>query len=417
MENVGGLSMEIGIDATAWQNKRGYGRHARALFGALIDLDRENHYTLFLDTREGWDALPARAARQLVLTEKATAVAAAADGHRSLRDMARVSWAISRAGCDLLIFPTVYSYVPVVSRARKIVLIHDVIAETFPELTLPSPLARRFWQLKVALGRRQADAIVTVSEYSRQGIARHFGLPADQIHVVGEAGDPIFRRLDAPEWPPALRRLGLSAANRSVIYVGGFGPHKNLAMLVDTFARLVTGPRAAELADARLVLVGEYRQEVFHSSAGSLQQQIQALGITDRVIFTGYLPDADLVQLLNLGTVLVLPSLMEGFGLPAVEAAACGCPVIATTESPLPGLLGSGGLYVNPRQPQALEAALARVLSDAGLRQEMGAAGRAAAQALTWPAAARQLLAVIEAVGPGTGRPARAATARPGASR
>jgi alpha-1,3-rhamnosyl/mannosyltransferase len=116
------------------------------------------------------------------------------------------------------------------------------------------------------------------------------------------------------------------------------------------------------------------------------------------VVFTGYLADEDVVALLNRATVLVLPSLMEGFGLPAMEAAACGCPVIATKESPLPELLGEGGIYIEPNQA-AIASALSQVLADDALRARMREHGMAAAQRLTWDDAARQLIAVIHGNG------------------
>jgi glycosyltransferase involved in cell wall biosynthesis len=135
---------------------------------------------------------------------------------------------------------------------------------------------------------------------------------------------------------------------------------------------------------------------VFHSYFGVIKNQAENLGVGDRVIFTGYLPDEELVVLLNCATALALPSLIEGFGLPAVEAAACGCPVIATTESPLPELLGEGGVYIDPNRPIELEEGLARVLESGGLRLTMREAGLAAAGRLTWEAAARQMMAVIK---------------------
>jgi glycosyltransferase involved in cell wall biosynthesis len=322
-----------------------------------------------------------------------TAEAAAADGHRSLSDMWHMSRALSSADFDVLLFPTIYSYVPVWSRAKKAVFIHDVIAEKFPDLTLPNRQGRLFWQAKVALGRRQADTIITVSEYSRQCIVEHFGLDPDAVAVVGEANDPIFRVLppDAPS--PALDALGLAPGGTTIVYVGGFGPHKNLELLVDAFAGLVA---RGEAEDATLVLVGKHEGEVFHSYAGTIKQQIAAYGIQERVVFTGYLPDDDLVVLLNRATVLVLPSLMEGFGLPAIEAAACGCPVIATTASPLPDVLGDGGLYVDPTDKDGLEDALRQILSAPQLRNRMRMAGLQAAHALTWDAAAHQLLRVLQ---------------------
>ena len=387
--------MRIGVDATSRQNNRGYGRHARALLNALIPLDKGNRYTLFVDSVCDGDNMPSEAEIRLVNTDAPTAVATAAQGHRSAMDMLRMSRAMSDSSFDLLLFPTVYSYVPVFSRAKKIVMIHDVIAETYPQMTLPNFTARLFWKSKVALGRWQADAIATVSDYSRRGILNHFKTSADRVFVVGEASDPVFRVLADPQPTEHLLSLGITGSDRTVVYVGGFSPHKNLEALVRAFAKVVEHPN---FSDAKLVMVGEYQKEVFHSCYDSIKQKIAELGIASRVIFTGYLSDEELVVLLNLASVLVLPSLIEGFGLPAVEAAACGCPVIATTASPLPGLLGEGGIFINPANQEDLDTALARVLESEALRQQMRTDGLAAAAQLTWEAAARQMIGLIRQV-------------------
>jgi glycosyltransferase involved in cell wall biosynthesis len=302
---------------------------------------------------------------------------------------------MAAAACDVLLFPTVYSYVPVCSKAKKVVMIHDIIAEQYPRLTLPNYTARLFWKIKVALGRWQADAIVTVSDYARQGILAHFKIAPERVFVVGEASDPIFRICDTPRPTPCLEALGVTTHNRIVLYIGGFNPHKNLQALVTAFAKLTSHPA---FADVRLVMVGEYAREVFHSYFDTIKAQVEELAIADRVIFTGYLPDEELVVLLNLATVLVLPSLMEGFGLPAIEAAACGCPVIATRASPLPTLLGDGGLYIDPLRHAELALALRRVLACKPLRQRMRTAGLAAARQITWDAAAGQMIRLLRQV-------------------
>ena len=387
--------MHIGVDATCWQNTRGYGRHARALLGALVELDRDNHYTFFIDSDENsWD-LPPVVQRRTIRSKAPTVVAASANGHRSPLDMWRMARAMSGSGFDLLFFPTIYSYVPVVSRAKKIVMIHDVIAEKYPNLIMPERRGRLFWKTKVALGRWQADAIATVSDYSRRGLVEHFGMEADRVYVVGEASDSVFHVLDSPQLTKRLRSVGLSDEHRTIVYVGGFSPHKNLISLVRVFAKL---SGQASNSDLRLVLVGEDRKEVFHSCADDLRQQLTEIGIEKRAIFTGYLPDEELVVLLNRATVLVLPSLIEGFGLPAVEAAACGCPVIATKESPLPALLGATSLYFDPTRPAELEDALTGVLASETLRLKMSEGGREAVRHLTWEAAARQMASLIRQV-------------------
>jgi len=146
-----------------------------------------------------------------------------------------------------------------------------------------------------------------------------------------------------------------------------------------------------------LVMTGDISGDAFHTYYGTIAAQVKALGLEDRVRFTGYLDDSEVVTMLNLASVLLLPSLMEGFGLPAVEAAACGCPVIATTASPLPGLLGRGGVYIGTAEDE-IASALEGVLHSETLRSEMSAAGLAAAQRLTWEQAARQMMAVIRQV-------------------
>ena len=388
------MAMKIAVDATCWHNRRGYGRHARALLRSLVERDRPNEYTLFLDSDAPAEPLPDGCRVNLLQSSVPTVEAASANGRRSFSDMWRMSRALSAPEFDTVVFPTIYSYIPIFSRAKKLVMVHDVIAETFPHLTVPRFSARLFWNAKVALGRAQADALITVSDYSRAGILKRFGSDPARVFVVGEAADPIFRRLPSPAPTPKLCSLGIDGAEPMAVYLGGFSPHKNLEALVTAFARLAMRNR---FADLKLVMVGDTSGDAFHTYFGTIAAQVAALRLNDRVIFTGYLADEDVVALLNLATVLVLPSLMEGFGLPAVEAAACGCPVIATKASPLEGLLGAAGLYIDPTE-QELAAALETVLSSVDLRGRMSAAGVSAAQRLTWDAAADQMKDVIRKV-------------------
>lgn len=386
--------MRIAVDATCWHNRRGYGRHARALLRALVDLDSKNRYTLFTDSPDATEPWPEQAEVRILLASVPAVQAASADGRRSLPDMWRMSRALSAPGFDFVLFPTIYTYVPVFGGARALVMVHDVIAETFPQLTVPRRAARLAWNLKSALGRWQADALITVSDYSRDQIVDRFGMDRSRVFVVGEAADPVFRKLDDASPGPALRRAGVDGANRMIAYVGGFSPHKNLEALVRAFARLAA---RSEFSDVRLVMVGDISGDAFHTYFGTIAAQVAQLGLKERVVFTGYLSDEDVVVLLNLASVLVLPSLMEGFGLPAVEAAACGCPVIATNESPLAALLGEGVISIPPREPE-IESALESVLSSNETLRRMSQAGLAAAHALTWDKAARQMMAVIEEV-------------------
>ena len=387
--------LRVAVDASCWHNRRGYGRHARALLGALVRLDRGARYTLFVDSEEAAEPLPEGCEARLLRASVPTVKAASADGHRSLRDMWRMSRALSAPEFGVVLFPTIYSYVPVLGTARKLVMMHDVIAETFPKLTVPRLSARMFWNAKVALGRMQADALITVSDYSRECILKRFGGDPSRIHVVGEAADPIFRRLEFPAPTTRLKELGLDGTRRVAVYLGGFSPHKNLIALVNAFAEVAERP---EFLDLTLAMVGDASGDAFHTYFGEVAAHVQTLGLRDRVVFTGFLKDEDVAALLNLAKVLLLPSLMEGFGLPAVEAAACGCPVIATKASPLEGLLGAGGIYVEPAEGE-IARALEFMLSSEEMRLRMGEQALRAAQRLTWDHAARQLMEVIHGTG------------------
>ena len=388
--------MRIGIDATCWSNRRGYGRFVRALLTATLEIDRANQYIFFIDDDSAEFPPPAGVEVVQVKASVPTVQAAAATGSRSLGDMWAMSRAISTRPLDVFFFPSVYSYVPVFNRVPRLVAIHDVIPELFPELVFPSLRSKLFWRAKVKLACAQATRIVTVSEYSRQRLAEVLKLDPAEVRVVPEAGAPAFRQLDAIDDAALAARLKIPANSRMLVYVGGFSPHKNLPMLVDVVGELAGDSR---FAGVRLVLVGDFVGDVFHSGYAQLKAQVARLGLEGRILFPGYMGDEHLVPLLNRAVALVLPSFCEGFGLPAMEAAACGTPSLVTTRSPLPDLLGEGAIALEPNDRAAWRDALARVLSDQALRNRMATAALAAAGALSWQASARRLLALFDEVG------------------
>ena len=388
--------MRIGVEATCWNNRRGYGRHLRSLFNAVCSLDRLNEYVLFVDTPRSSLRQPLPDARLIQVSASVpAAVAAKASGRRSLADAWSMSRTLSAADLDCLIFPARYSYVPVWTRAKKILIIHDVIAERLPRHVFPNQTGRMWWRLKSGLARAQADRIVTVSEYSRRALIAEFGLEADRVQVVGEAPDPLFRPLAEAALPSAVTSQGATARGRLLTYIGGFGPHKNLLRLLDAFEKLAAQPRFDDLS---LVLVGDYETDPFYSGYAGLRKRLAGSPIEQRVMFPGFLPNEDLLLLLNRSSLLVLPSLMEGFGLPAVEAAACGIPVVATQQSPLKELLGGGVKVFDPYDTDALTQSMDLVLGDDELWRRMSQAALRAAHKLSWNQAASELIAGMEEI-------------------
>ena len=300
---------------------------------------------------------------------------------------------MSRCSLDVLFFPASYSFVPVLTSAIKLVMFHDVTGFLYPQLVLGSWKDRLLWSWKSRLARYQADRILTVSDHSQVGLARWFGMSETEISVVGEAADPIFRRLAKPELTQALEQAGVRSGRRYLTYLGGFGPNKNLSRLVTAFADIAD---SEEVADVDLVMVGPYENEAFYSTAGGLMQLVKDQGLEDRVVFTGFLPDEEMVVLFNLSEAVALVSYNEGFGLPAVEAAACGCPCVATLSSPLPGLLREGGIFVDPLSVDEIKDGLWAVLADGERQARMSQAAHGAASELSWKRAAGQMLELLE---------------------
>jgi glycosyltransferase involved in cell wall biosynthesis len=316
--------------------------------------------------------------------------AASADGYRSLRDMWAISRALAREPGDCIFFPTVYSYVPVLSSKPIVAGIHDVIAERLPQHVFDSARARRFWSAKVWLAARQAARVMTVSAHAADGIAAHLGVERSRIAVVGEAPAAVFAPgIDLLPGRRALEAAGIPAEGRFFLYVGGIAPHKNIGALLDAVQTLP--------ADVRLVLAGDVEHDNFLSAYPALKERASALG-GGRVVFTGRLEDGAIAALMRLAQALVLPSFDEGFGLPAIEAAACGGAVIATRNSAMPEVLGEAALLIDPHDASSLRTALGRVLDDPVLRASLGERAALRARACTWDAAARRLIAMFEAL-------------------
>ena len=387
--------MRIGVDATSWSNRRGYGRYTRALLNAVVELDQHNQYTLFVDSESEEFPLPSGAKVCRVATSAPAVKAASAESRRSVADMWAVATAIRRARMDLVYFPTDYTYVPFPLGAPRLVTIHDAIAETFPELVFPSFRSKMFYQAKIKSGIHQARLLITVSEFSRRQLVEKLHISPARLRIVSEAADPIFQPPESPSASEACRKWGIPLEARCLVCVGGFSPHKNLFMLLDVVREMVS--RDA-FRDLRLVLVGDYTGDSFYSCYSQLANRVSRDGLEKNVLFTGRLEDEDLIVLLNRSDALLLPSFAEGFGLPAVEAAACGTPVLATTESPIPELLGEGALAVSPNDRADWVQATERVLTDASLRRHMSEAALAAASRLSWKNSAHQLLAVFDEV-------------------
>jgi glycosyltransferase involved in cell wall biosynthesis len=387
--------MRVGIDAMCWANGRGYGRFTRELVSAMVALAPQHEFVCVLDrlARDQFH-LTGPNVRTVVVDQAVSPTrAAAAHGSRSLRDMLRLGRAVAREQVDVFFSPTVYTYFPLPLRLPAVVTIHDVIAERYPKLTLPTRRDWLFWQLKVKLAITQAKVLLTVSNFAALEIAKMHGLRVGRIRVALEAPAAAYQPSQSPAEIAAMAaRVGVPPGARWLTYVGGFNPHKNLPTLIrahrDAASRLQT--------PLHLVLIGSLDGDVFHAELPAIREAIRVSGTEPLVHWTGFLPDEDIRHLHSGAVALVLPSTSEGFGLPAVEAAACGTPVIATAESPLPIILEGGGLFIRPGSVGDLAEAITELATNEVRRQQLGQVGLARARALDWRHAAQAAMAAVE---------------------
>ena len=295
-----------------------------------------------------------------------------------VRSLALVPAALRRVGVDVF-HGMDHVGVPFVGRSgRYVATVHDVIALLLPETF--TPRHRLVVRTALAMVRRRADLVIVPSRAVERDVVERLGLPADRVVVTPEGCEPRFRPTPCAE---VLARYRLPS--RYVLAVGTLEPRKNLTTLLQAFARLRRGDGIDPAL--RLVLVG---------ARGWLDEPIyetvRSLGLDGMVHFAGFVDDDDLPAVYSGAALFVFASLYEGFGLPLLEAMACGVPVVTSNVSAMPEVAGDAAVLVDPRDADGLAGAIARLLRDDALRDRLRAAGLARARQFPWEATARRTL-------------------------
>jgi glycosyltransferase involved in cell wall biosynthesis len=371
--------MTIYIDvSSAVHAKAGIGRYAGSLAQALIARE-PGRFTLFYNRTSGsqppdsLEAVPARTVRA---------------GYKPWR---MAVWMGQLVGLgfnwlvpDAELFHATEHLLPPLGRVPTVLTVHDMIFKLFPEHQ--KRLNYLYLNATMPLYCRRANAIVTVSESSKRDIVTHYGLDPARVTVIHEAAAPEF----APSPPDRLdevrRRYGLP--EQYMIHVGTIEPRKNLTRLVEALQRL----RESGLTIPLVVVGGK------GWLYGEFFQQLEQSPVRDAVLFPGYVPSADLPAIFSAATVAVVPSVYEGFGLPVLEAMACGTPVVSSDASCLPEIGGEAALYFDPYDVAAMSDAIAGVWGDTRLRDEMRDQGLAQAAKFSWKRAAAETWALYESL-------------------
>jgi glycosyltransferase involved in cell wall biosynthesis len=371
------MTLRVGVDATSWTNRRGFGRFTRNIVPRLVEQHEDTEYVLYADaeTSECATLPPAARVREVQLSESPTR-AAAAGSRRSVRDLLRLTAAVRSDRPDVFLFPSVYTYFPVIG-VPSVVGVHDAITRELPSLTLA----------KETLAVRTAASVFTVSEASRAALAERFGLRPERVRIVPEAPDEVFFPRAEQEVEAARQAVGLENGESYFVFAGGVSPHKNVETLLHAFAQL----RARHDDAPRLVVVGDLTDDPFLSSTRSVRAVVSELGLDAAVLLPGYVDDEILAALYSGATAVVIPSLAEGFGLPAVEGAACASPMVLSDLPAHRETLDGAASFFPPTDAEALVARLAEILDEPARATELAERGRTRADALSWDKAVEPL--------------------------
>jgi len=355
--------MKIAIDARKWRDY-GIGTYVRNLVRHLAHLDRETTYFLFCDRAD-----------QATLRDLAENFVPIVDGSSGygIQEHISIPLRVHRLGADLLHSP--HYVLPLLCRHRAVVTIHDCIHLLFPEY-LPNRLAPRYAREMMGSAIRRSDLVLTVSEASRRDILSFYpSTNPERVEVVPNAIDEAILQDPGEEEMERVRER-YQIRGRFVLYAGNIKPHKNLERLIAAFGLLKQRPGHE---DVKLLIIGD---EV--NKYGALRRSVEAAAVRQDVRFFGFVPERTLAALYRLADAFAFPSLYEGFGLPPLEAMACGTPVVTSRISSLPEVVGDAALLVDPYRVDDIASGLERVLGDEALRAGLVARGRERVKLFSW---------------------------------
>lgn len=366
--------MRIGIDARKLDDF-GIGTHIRNLLKHLAKKDVQNTYLLFCPSRHEPFALPGQNFSKIVED---------ADKY-SIKELIRLPLQMRYHKLDLFHAP--HYVLPPLRPCKAVVTIHDLIHLRFPQY-LPSSGAYYYAKLMMFLATRSAEKIITVSQSSKQDIIEILKVPTDKVEVIynglGAGFKPVEKTMKTRQF-----LSGFGITGNYLLYVGSFMAHKNLRVLMNAYELL----RNQQGFHHQLVLIGDRGK-----SKSELERLIKTRQWEDQVILTGFIHPEWLPVFYSSADVFVFPSLYEGFGLPPLEAMACGAPVITSNRSSLPEIVGNAGILVNPESPKEIAQAVWKVLSDKNLRDQLIKKGLEQVQQFSWEEAAQKTLAVYQSV-------------------
>jgi len=364
--------MKIAFDLRRIKNP-GIGRYMKCLVEAILAQEPLGDYLLILPPGAE-DMIQTGGRRAKTISPKLK--------YYSIREQIQLPWILHKYKVDLLHAP--HFMLPLVRTCPSVVTIHDVIPLIWKE-DLGSRIGRVYYRWMISAAVRLADRIITVSEFSRDEIVRCLSVDPEKVKVIYSGISPEFQQVtDNVELQNVRTKYRIE--NDYIVYAGIYKPRKNHAALLRAFRRFLS-----DEGHANLVLVGPLNE-----GEQELRRLADDLGISKRLIFTGYVNDSELRAIYSAAKVYACPSLYEGFGFTVLEAMASGTPVVCTGETSLPEVAGDAALYADPRSPEGFARALHNVFTNASLRGTLIEKGRKNLQRFNWANTAKETLGVYQ---------------------
>ncbi|MEG0297170.1 MAG: glycosyltransferase family 1 protein [Clostridium sp.] len=373
--------MKIGIDGRAanWYRGTGIGTYTYQLLNNLNRVDNDNDYLIFL---------PESSSLNLKDNFKVEATKGAVS--ENFWDEVRVPNILSNQQMELYHVPQNGVGLSDNIDCLKAITLHDIIPLRMPETT--SDRLRKIFNEELPKIINSCEGIITVSEFSKQDIAKEFNFPKDKIFVTHLAAEDIYRPLSKCKCKKVIeKKYGIE--DDFILYVGGFSPRKNILGIINAFSLINKDVKS----NVKLVITG--RKGI---SYNNYKSRVDELNLGDSVIFTDFIPLEDLPIFYNASELLVYPSFYEGFGLPPLEAMACGTPVIVSNVTSLPEICHDSALMINPYNIDELSYAMERVLSDSLLKLTMVQKGLMKSSNYSWELTAKQTIEAYKAMIEGT---------------
>lgn len=365
--------MKAGIDGRGakWYRGTGIGTYTYQLISSLNDVDRMNEYLLFM---------PEASVSDIDFRSNFHIKNISEGKSDNFWDEVNIPNILTDKDIEIYHVPQNGVGLPKEKICPFVITLHDIIPLKMPE-TVGETFLRIFNNEMPDIVSR-CDGIITVSQFSKEDIATSFNFPKEKIFVTHLAAEEIYHPLDRIECAELIKKH-YGIVGDYILYVGGFSPRKNIVGLIEAFSKFAQEYKK----DIKLVIVGKQGK-----SYNIYKKRSQDLGIEDKVIFPGFIPIEHLPYVYNASKLLVYPSFYEGFGLPPIEAMACGVPVITSNVTSIPEVVQDAAIYINPHDVDELSSAMNTIFNDDRLREKLIISGLVRSSEFSWRKTAKSTL-------------------------